>query len=236
MVVPRFCCCWWPVLSLGPSTTPACTGTVLSVTASPNAPASPMPTSTGSAASCAPTSTPVPNRSTCALSVYGVEQQIFNDREIAHMYDVKRLVRGTYWVAIGAAAWIVVVAATALRPNDGIHSNCRARGSVGRRRHRRQPVRIRIGGSHRVRTTLSALPPAQLRQRPVDSRPEHRLPTDNVPPAASGSTSTIRVALTAALGAVLLLAVGIAALLYRRWAASQRRPVSESASPASPAS
>ena len=114
--------------------------------------------------------------------VYGVEQPIFNDREIAHMYDVKRLIRGTYWVAIGAAAWIVVVAATGFAsPTTELHSNCRARGSVGRRRHRRQPVRIRIGGSHRVRATLSALPPAQLRQRPVDSRPEHRLPTDNVP-------------------------------------------------------
>ena len=29
--------------------------------------------------------------------IYGVEQEVFNAREIAHMRDVKRLVRGVYW-------------------------------------------------------------------------------------------------------------------------------------------
>ena len=39
--------------------------------------------------------------------IYGIEQDVFNQREIAHMYDVKRLVRGTYWVAAGAGLWIL---------------------------------------------------------------------------------------------------------------------------------
>ena len=36
--------------------------------------------------------------------IYGIEQDVFNAREIAHMYDVKRLVRGTYWVTLGSGA------------------------------------------------------------------------------------------------------------------------------------
>lgn len=39
--------------------------------------------------------------------IYGVEQAVFNQREVAHMYDVKRLVRGVYWVALGSALWLL---------------------------------------------------------------------------------------------------------------------------------
>ena len=43
--------------------------------------------------------------------IYGIEQEVFNRREVAHMYDVKRLVRGTYWVALGSALWILAMCA-----------------------------------------------------------------------------------------------------------------------------
>ena len=168
--------------------------------------------------------------------VYGVEQQIFNDREIAHMYDVKRLVRGTYWVAIGAAAWIVVVAATGFASQRRNYIPTAARAAVW------------AGGVTVV--SLFGFGLAAVIGFGQLFLLFHRLSFANdlwildpstdylliMFPGGFWFNATIRVALTAVLGAVLLLAVGIAALLYRRWAASRGRPVSESASPVSPAS
>ena len=51
--------------------------------------------------------------------IYGIEQEVFNQREIAHMYDVKRLVRGTYWVALGSALWILSTLAIVLATDRG---------------------------------------------------------------------------------------------------------------------
>ena len=168
--------------------------------------------------------------------IYGVEQQVFNDREIAHMYDVKRLVRGTYWVAIGGAAWIVVVAATgfASQRRNYIPTAARAAvwaGSV--------TVVSLLGFGLAAVTGFGQL--FLLFHRLsfandlwiLDPRTDYLL---IMFPGGFWFDATMRVALTAVLGAVLLLAVGIAALLYHRWAASQGRPVGESAPSASSAS
>ncbi len=41
--------------------------------------------------------------------VFGVERELFNAREVAHMRDVKRLIRGTYAVAILTGAYMLAV-------------------------------------------------------------------------------------------------------------------------------
>ena len=43
-------------------------------------------------------------------AVYGMEREMFNRREVAHMRDVKGLVQGTYWVALLSGLLILAVA------------------------------------------------------------------------------------------------------------------------------
>ena len=38
--------------------------------------------------------------------VYGAERELFNQREVDHMRDVKGLVRGVYWVALAAGVYL----------------------------------------------------------------------------------------------------------------------------------
>ncbi len=42
--------------------------------------------------------------------IYGEERELFSRREVIHMEDVKRLIWGAYWVAIGAAVYLLVFA------------------------------------------------------------------------------------------------------------------------------
>ena len=39
--------------------------------------------------------------------VFGKERVLFNEKEVVHMHDVKKLVRGVYWVGVGSALFIV---------------------------------------------------------------------------------------------------------------------------------
>ncbi len=39
--------------------------------------------------------------------VFGEERVLFNQKEVVHMHDVKKLVRGVYWVGVGSAIFIV---------------------------------------------------------------------------------------------------------------------------------
>ena len=39
--------------------------------------------------------------------VFGEERVLFNEKEVVHMHDVKKLVRGVYWVGAGSAIFIV---------------------------------------------------------------------------------------------------------------------------------
>ena len=39
--------------------------------------------------------------------VFGEERVLFNEKEVIHMHDVKKLVRGVYWVGVGSAIFIV---------------------------------------------------------------------------------------------------------------------------------
>jgi integral membrane protein (TIGR01906 family) len=41
--------------------------------------------------------------------IFGVEQDLFNSKEIAHMKDVKKLVRGVYVLAIASAVYLLAM-------------------------------------------------------------------------------------------------------------------------------
>ena len=43
------------------------------------------------------------------VSVYGMERELYNEREVHHMRDVKGLVRGVYWLAAITLAFLLVV-------------------------------------------------------------------------------------------------------------------------------
>ena len=155
--------------------------------------------------------------------IYGVEQDVFNRREVAHMYDVKRLVRGVYWVTLGSALWILSTIAIVITMDRGTW-------------HDRAGQLAIWGGS----VTLIAVFLVGLAA--VASFEQlfllfHRLSFANdlwmldprtdylliLFPAGFWFDATMRVALTSVLGAALLLSAGIANLGYRRWSASRRR-------------
>ncbi len=155
--------------------------------------------------------------------VYGVEQDIFNQREIAHMYDVKRLVRGVYWVAIGSALWIIAVLAAGWVVCRGGFAATAA------------SLAIWCGG-----ITLLAVAGVGLAAVAAFERMFllfHRLSFSNdlwmlnphtdylliLFPGGFWFDATIRVALTSVLGAALLLSTGWAGRGYQRWQ-SRRQP------------
>ena len=114
--------------------------------------------------------------------IYSIEQDVFNAREIAHMYDVKRLVRGTYWVALGSALWILATLAVgfALQRREYIAPAARL-AMWGGAVTLLAVVGVGLASIAVLRATFPAVPPTQLRQRPVDSQPLHRLPANPLP-------------------------------------------------------
>lgn len=155
--------------------------------------------------------------------IYGIEREVFNQREVAHMHDVKRLVRGTYWVALGSGLWILSALALVIATDRGRWSAHAARLAVW-------------GGS----VTLIAVLLVGLAA--VASFEQlfllfHRLSFANdlwmldprtdylliLFPAGFWFDATMRVALTSVLGAVVLLSAGIAGLGYGRWSANRGR-------------
>ena len=155
--------------------------------------------------------------------IYGIEQEVFNQREVAHMYDVKRLVRGTYWVALGSALWILSTLAIVVATDRSAWAERAARLAIW-------------GGS----ITLIAVFLVGLAA--VASFEQlfllfHRLSFANdlwmldprtdylliLFPAGFWFDATMRVALTSVLGAVLLLSAGVTSLGYRKWSANRRR-------------
>ena len=156
--------------------------------------------------------------------VFGIPQDVFNRREIAHMRDVKRLVRGVYWVAVGSALWILATLAIgfAVRP-----SGCLAAAA-----------RLAVWGGA---ITLAAVLGVGLAA--VVSFEQlfllfHRLSFANdlwmlnprtdylliLFPAGFWFDATMRVALTSVLGGIILLSSGGALLWYRRWQSYRQPP------------
>ncbi|NQW22591.1 MAG: TIGR01906 family membrane protein [SAR202 cluster bacterium] len=52
-------------------------------------------------------------------SIFGVEQDLFNDREVGHMKDVKRLVWGIYILALASAVYLTIVVAAGFAMQRG---------------------------------------------------------------------------------------------------------------------
>lgn len=51
--------------------------------------------------------------------IFGAEQDLFNDREVAHMSDVKQLVRGVYILALASAVYLAVTVVTGFAMQRG---------------------------------------------------------------------------------------------------------------------
>ena len=149
--------------------------------------------------------------------IYGVEQEVFNAREIAHMRDVKRLVRGVYWVAAGAALWLAATLGAGFILVRGQYIGTAARLAIG-------------GGGLTLAGVVAVGMAAAISFERLFLL-FHRLSFANdlwmlnprtdylliLFPAGFWFDATMRVALTSVLGAVLLLAIGSAVLGYRRW-------------------
>ena len=149
--------------------------------------------------------------------IYGIEQDVFNAREVAHMYDVKRLVRGTYWVAVGSALWIAATLAGGF--------------ALRRREHVGSAARLALWGGGLTLVAVVGVGLASVAAFEQLFLLFHRLSFANdlwildprtdylliLFPGPFWFDATMRVALTAILGAILLLSAGIAVLGYQRW-------------------
>ena len=150
-------------------------------------------------------------------SIYGIEQDVFNRREIAHMYDVKRLVRGAYWVAVGSFLWILTTLGA---------------GFLTQRHDYIAPAaRLAVWGGAVTLVAVVGVGLASLAAFEQLFLLFHRLSFANdlwilnphtdylliLFPGGFWFDATMRVALTSVLGAVLLLSAGCAILGYQRW-------------------
>ena len=155
--------------------------------------------------------------------IYGIEQEVFNQREVAHMYDVKRLVRGTYWVALGSALWILSTLAIVVATDRAAWVD--------------RAARLAIWGGSVTLIAVFLVGLAALASFEQLFLLFHRLSFANdlwmldprtdylliLFPAGFWFDATMRVALTSVLGAALLLSAGVASLGYRKWSANRRR-------------
>ena len=149
--------------------------------------------------------------------IYGIEQDVFNAREIAHMYDVKRLVRGTYWVALGSFLWILATLAAGL--------------AMQRREYISPAARLAMWGGAVTLLVVVGVGLASIAAFEQLFLLFHQLSFANdlwilnpytdylliLFPGGFWFDATMRVTLTSVLGAVLLLSAGIAVLSYLRW-------------------
>ena len=155
--------------------------------------------------------------------VYGIEREIFNQREVAHMYDVKRLVRGTYWVALGSALWILSTLALV--------------AVIDRPARSTRAARLAVWGGAVTLISVFLVGLAAVASFEQLFLLFHRLSFANdlwmldprtdylliLFPAGFWFDATMRVALTSVLGAVLILSAGVASLGYRNWSSNRRR-------------
>ena len=158
--------------------------------------------------------------------VYGIEREIFNAREVAHMYDVKRLVRGVYWVAVGSALWVAAALALGFALRRGDYGVTAARLAVWGGALTLAGV-FGVGLAAVISFDRLFLLFHQLSFANdlwmLDPRTDYLL---ILFPGGFWFDATLRVALTSALGAALLLSGGISGLLYLRWRRGGGRPES----------
>ena len=154
--------------------------------------------------------------------IYGVEQAVFNAREIAHMHDVKRLVRGVYWVAVGSAFWILVTFAAHVTLRRDVWLGASARlavwGGVATLAAVFGVGLAAVANFERLFLLFHQLSFANDLWI-LDPRTDYLL---ILFPAGFWFDATMRVALTSVLGALLLSSIGGAVLAYLRWRSYRR--------------
>ena len=62
--------------------------------------------------------------------IFGKEQDLFNDREVAHMKDVKRLVWGVYFLALASAVYLAAMAVAGFAMQRGRFVEPLAKGAL----------------------------------------------------------------------------------------------------------
>ena len=149
--------------------------------------------------------------------IYGVPQPVFGAREIAHMYDVKRLVRGVYWVGAGALLFLLALPAAGFAAHRGAYRDTAARLAVAGGGLTLAAVFavglaavVNFDGLFLLFHRLSFANDLWM----LDPRRDYLLVLF---PAGFWFDATLRVALTAILGAILLLSAGGGTLAYARW-------------------
>ncbi len=163
--------------------------------------------------------------------IFGVEQDIFNAREVAHMYDVKRLVRGVYWAAVASIAWIFLALAAGFIMRRGAFLPTLARAGVWAGAITLAAV-VGVGlaalaGFEQLFLLFHRLSFANDLWI-LDPRTDYLL---IMFPGGFWFDATMRVALTSVLGAVLVLSAGAATLAYQRWANLRRRRAAPESTP-----
>ena len=160
--------------------------------------------------------------------IYGVEQAVFNRREVAHMYDVKRLVRGVYWVAVGSAIWILVTVSAhfATRRDTWLVTSARLAvwGGVATLAAVFGVGLAAVANFERLFLLFHQLSFANDLWI-LDPRTDYLL---ILFPGGFWFDATMRVALTSVLGATLLMSVGGCILAYLRWQLYRSASTSES--------
>ena len=114
--------------------------------------------------------------------IFGAERELFNDKEVHHMRDVKRLVWGVYLLAAvsrrvppGQYCRGVRQRAQRLPAHPGLPRR------LGRGRHGGPTPAVRPAGDGGLRRPVPALSPYQLRQRLLAARPTQGLPGAPIP-------------------------------------------------------
>ena len=160
--------------------------------------------------------------------IYGVEQAVFNAREIAHMHDVKRLVRGVYWVAVGSAICMLatIAAHISLRRDAWLVTSARLAvwGGVATLVAVFGVGLAAIANFERLFLLFHQLSFANDLWI-LDPRADYLL---ILFPAGFWFDATMRVALTSVLGALLLISAGGSILAYLRWQSYRSASISRS--------
>ena len=115
--------------------------------------------------------------------IFGEERELFNEREVLHMRDVKRLIWGVYGVEAAAAVYILGFVGVGFFARRRLFAPALSRHTLwGSGLTLGLIVLVGLIALVGVRFPLPALSPGELRQRLLDAGPQEGLSGDVVPP------------------------------------------------------
>ena len=125
--------------------------------------------------------------------VHGEERELFTERELIHMADVKRLLWGVYGLGAGAMAYLLAYVAVSLwRRGQERWGEAGTAGFVGQRSYGGVRCWSGAGFTGGVRQSVLAVPPSEFRQRLLATGPQKALPGDDVPPRLLAGRHPVR--------------------------------------------